>query len=396
MTAYTAAGLVVEVLPGSTALATLTPQREALATLARAALEPNPFLCPWFFFPALAGFTPGDNLRVVLVRQPPTRRAPGAIVGLFPLLLKRGVRGLPFRCWTLWQHDYNYLGTPLVHAEFAPACLDALLAWLRDTRGAGVLELPYQAADGPLARALVEALRRWDRQAIVEPSTRALLEPAGRDAETYLRLALNSKRRTELKRQEKKLGELGTLTYRTLAAGDAIAPWLAHFLTLEGAGWKGRAGTAFAAQASHAAFLGEMLTQAHAAGAVQMLGLFLGDAPVALKCNLRAGAGAVAFKIAYDEAQARYSPGVLLELENLRQVCAPGGPRWMDSCAIPDHPMINRLWLERRTVQTLLIPTGRMPGDFVLGVLPLLRWVKRWFKRRPNPVALKRGDDDAT
>jgi hypothetical protein len=396
VTSFTAAGLIVEVVPGSGALALLSPQSPALATLTAAALEPNPFLAPWFFLPALEAFAPGDSLRVILVRQPATRKGPGALVGLFPLVLRRGVHGLPFRYWTLWQHDYNYLGAPLIHGEHGPACLDALFAWLRQASpGAGILKLPFQPGEGPQARLLLDTLRRWDRQAWVDEGfTRACLEPAGRDAETYLRQALNSKRRTELKRQEKKLAEQGPLEYRSLAPGEDIGPWLDRFLALEEAGWKGQQGTAFASKSSHAGFLRTMLTQGHAAGCVQMLGLFVGDRPVALKCNLRTGPGAVAFKIAYDETQARWSPGVLLELENVRRACAPDGVRWMDSCAIPDHPMINRLWQERRTIQTLLVPTGRMPGEFILGLLPLLRWVKRLFKRRPDPVKATRGGDN--
>lgn len=48
---------------------------------------------------------------------------------------------------------------------------------------------------------------------------------------------------------------------------------------------------------------------------------------------------------------ARFSPGVLIELDNLRHVLdGPDGPDWMDSCAAPDHPMIDSLWAERRTI----------------------------------------------
>ena len=50
---------------------------------------------------------------------------------------------------------------------------------------------------------------------------------------------------------------------------------------------------------------------------------------IAMKCNLRAGDGAVAFKIAYDEAYARFSPGVLLEIEQierLHRTCVPAPP----------------------------------------------------------------------
>src|SRR3712207_8273461 len=31
---------------------------------------------------------------------------------------------------------------------------------------------------------------------------------------------------------------------------------------------------------------------------------------------------------------------------------------WSDSCAAPDNEMINRLWPDRRSLATLLVPTG--------------------------------------
>ena len=39
---------------------------------------------------------------------------------------------------------------------------------------------------------------------------------------------------------------------------------------------------------------------------------------VAMKCNFLSGAGSFAFKIAFDEAFARFSPGVQLEIDNVQ------------------------------------------------------------------------------
>ena len=90
-----------------------------------------------------------------------------------------------------------------------------------------------------------------------------------------------------------------------------------------------------------------------------------------MKCNLVSGRGAFAYKIAFDEAHTACSPGVLLELFNVEHLHATEGVRWMDSCAIPDHPMIDRLWAERRVVQTQYVATGRRPGDAIVSAMPL-------------------------
>src|SRR3546814_19977739 len=64
------------------------------------------------------------------------------------------------------------------------------------------------------------------------------------------------------------------------------------------------------------------------------------------------GRGGFSFKIAFDETMSRFSPGVLIEIDNLRRVLNRDDLDWMDRCAAADHPMIHRLWGERRqTVQ---------------------------------------------
>jgi hypothetical protein len=65
--------------------------------------------------------------------------------------------------------------------------------------------------------------------------------------------------------------------------------------------------------------------------------------------------GAFTFKIAFDEDFARFSPGVLLQLEYLK-VLDRDDIGWTDSCAVEDHPMINSLWKERRTIIRATVP----------------------------------------
>jgi hypothetical protein len=112
-----------------------------------------------------------------------------------------------------------------------------------------------------------------------------------------------------------------------------------------------------------------------------LLGLFLDDRPLALKCNFMTGDGGFAFKIAFDEAYRAFSPGFLLEIENVRRLHRRTDIRWMDSCADAQHAMINRLWPGRRTMATVLFGTGRAPGDLLVSLMPLLRWGRRALAR---------------
>jgi hypothetical protein len=159
-----------------------------------------------------------------------------------------------------------------------------------------------------------------------------------------------------------------------------LSAWVEAFLDLEASGWKGKEGTAMKNLPADAAFFREATRGAFERGQLLMLGLFLDGRPIALKCNFLAPPGSFAFKIAFDESFAQHSPGVLLEMANVEHLHGARPVAWMDSCAVAEHFMINRLWRERRAVQTLLVATGRAPGDLIASLMPLGRWLKRKFK----------------
>src|SRR3546814_18975004 len=77
-----------------------------------------------------------------------------------------------------------------------------------------------------------------------------------------------------------------------------------------------------------------------------MRALYLGERPLAMLINFLCPPGGFSFKTAFDEEYARFSPGVLLQQANLDLL---GDDRidWVDSCAAPDHPMIESAWRER-------------------------------------------------
>ena len=105
-------------------------------------------------------------------------------------------------------------------------------------------------------------------------------------------------------------------------------------------------------------------------------GLDAGSRPLARRFSFTAGEAAYAFKTAYDESYAEFSPGALLELYNVRQVDAHPRLQWMDSFTEVNVLAVERLWPDRREMQTLLAGFGRW-GRLAAGALPWLRWLKR-------------------
>jgi hypothetical protein len=358
----------------------LAEHAAGLEDLAAAALEPNVFFEPWALLPALKAFAGKVTIQFVLIHARLPGRGAGApqLAGFFPLDRRRQWKGLPVPVVRIWLHVYSVLGTPLLRANCARACWEFFLEWLRRSAdGAPLLELAFVPGDGPFDQLLVDSGNdRGTLSFLVERFTRALFRPLA-SGDEYLAAALSGKHRQEFRRMERRLAEAGTLRYAVLEPNDEPEHWIAAFLELEARGWKGRQGTALARQEADRCFFHSLACEAHRRGRLQMLALLLDDRPIALKCNLLAGEGGYAFKIAFDEAFARYSPGVLLELFAIHKLHEQPGLAWMDSCAVPRHPMIDRLWLDRRTIQTLLISTGRPPGDCIVSLLPALRWVKR-------------------
>jgi CelD/BcsL family acetyltransferase involved in cellulose biosynthesis len=183
---------------------------------------------------------------------------------------------------------------------------------------------------------------------------RAFLQsPLGPQA--YYEQAVRQKKRKELRRQRNRLAELGDLAFRKLDHVAELSAWCDAYLALEKAGWKGEAGSAFACVPAKEAFFRNAIRGAHDAGRLQFLRLDVGEKPVAMLVNFRCTPGSFSFKTVFDEGFARFSPGVLIQIENLEILDDPA-TAWMDSCAAEDHPMIDSLWAERRAIVRVTVP----------------------------------------
>jgi CelD/BcsL family acetyltransferase involved in cellulose biosynthesis len=377
--------LRAEVLCGAADLSAIDSDWDELAA---AAVEPNVFYERWNLAPALAEFAKDEHVELLLVYRAGRRRdTTPRLCGLFPLVRRRCER-LPVSSWTLWDHGYCYLRTPLIRAGHEREVLHAALDWIEgQPRRPAVLNWPMIDGGGDFAQALVDVLgARCPVHSAVERHNRAQLQRSpgwNGDVDSLM----SSHHRRELRRQRRRLAELGQVELRSLRHESELAWWRDSFLRLESQGWKGREQTALAESTSSRAYFEQIIAAAFARGQLQMLGLFLNNEPIALKVNLLSGRGSYGFKIAYDEQYARFSPGVQLELENVRLFYEESGLDWMDSCAVANHFMINRLWKHRRTIDHLLISTGGWRGNLAVGAWPLFRAVKRTFRPSKSPPA---------
>lgn len=320
--------------------------------LAARAGDPNPFFEAWYLLPSLRALDPAGNVRLLVAERA------GEWLGLIPLVAEPSYYGRPVPQLRSWVHANAFLGAPLIARGHEQAVWHALLGHADTHAGRNLfLHLPGLPLDGPGYRALLDTCATERRRhGLVHREERALLASA-LSPEAYLEAALSGKKRKELRRQHARLSEQGTLAVVRQRDAEGIDGWLTDFLRLEQAGWKGQAGSALACAPDTAALFTAALREAAALGQLERLTLRLDGAPIAMLATLIAGEGAFSYKTAFDERYARFSPGVLLQRENLTLLEDPG-MAWCDSCAAEDHPMIDHLWRERRAIGRVSIAIG--------------------------------------
>lgn len=361
-----AAAPAIAVLRGSQAFAEIVP---AWDDLAASALEPNPFYESWMLRPALEWLGAGRDIRLVTVW------ADGKLGALLPVERKAHYKGFPVRTLRNWRHRHCLLGTPLIRAEGAEDCAAALVEWFR--RAASLVEVDYLPANGP-----VYGLLRKARLPAVpwEGYERAFFRRA-RDADTYLTTVVSRKEGQEVRRRERRLAESGAVAHLTLRAGDSIERWLDELMQLEAGGWKGKQGSALASTEANRRFAAEIYREGFRRGRLHMVGVDLDGKPLARCSSILAGNGGYAFKTAYDEDFARFSPGIIAEVDRIRALHDVPDLQWMDSFTGAGNVVLNRLWNERVKIQGLRFATGPL-GRLALGARSAVRLAKRWLQRR--------------
>jgi CelD/BcsL family acetyltransferase involved in cellulose biosynthesis len=321
------------------------PAEHALTT---AAVEDNPFFSPGILKAAL------DHLADAKVTVARATAADGRLVALAPVRPTRLGRLAP--AISIWVHSLGPLGTPLLDTTALEKAAAGLIAAMDGERpGHRILEFPYLPLEGPVATALRQQAAREQRPvAVIAAHPRAVLKRTGPDGNRFLD-AITPKKRKELARQLRRLHELGAVTIEHVAEPGPLAAALEDFFTLEASGWKGERGTALTLRPREKAFA----NAAVASGDATIHALRLNGRAIAMLVSFTAGAGAVTWKIAYDEAYARFSPGVQIMLEASTALLADPAIERIDSLAIADHPMVDHLWPDRLEIGTLVIgPKG--------------------------------------
>jgi len=329
------------------------------------ALEPNVFYTPEFMLAAAPVFGAGVGATLVWSTT-------GRLVGLFPA----GIERAPTARLVGWTHPFAPLGTPLVDRDDADIVIAEWLDHLtRDDAKPPVLLMPLVPAAGPFASALVAVLERSSRKhATFGTHQRALLAP-GSNREHYIERTISTSRRKELRRQRRRLEDMGPVTFVPSHTAADVADALKDFLIIEASGWKGHAGTAAASDPAICRFVETAVAALAADGRARIDRLLLDGRAVAAGITLASGDTAWCWKIAYSEDVGRFSPGVQFMVALTERLIEEPEITRVDSCATADHPMIDHIWRERLELCDRLIAlrTPAAPFRALCGIETLRR-----------------------
>jgi CelD/BcsL family acetyltransferase involved in cellulose biosynthesis len=195
--------------------------------LAEDACEPNPFFESWYLLPALRAF-PDQRVRILCYEEE------GRLRGLLPVHFRRRYYGWPIPHLSNWLHDNCFLGVPLVAKGSEVAFWQAMLGWADGhPRLSLFLHLQTITIGGPVHAALTGAVAADARKMeLVLREQRALLQ-SELPARRYWEASVSAKKRKELRRQAKRLAELGELAFERSIGPEGLERWSEDFLALE-------------------------------------------------------------------------------------------------------------------------------------------------------------------
>ena len=229
------------------------------------------------------------------------------------------------------------------------------------------LRLGGLRARSPAAAALGEAVRG---SVFLVPDLDGRLLHVGDDWDAY-RTSLQANFRRNLRKARNRCKTAGA-EFRVLAGDEADPALFGRFVELEEAGWKGSEGTAIGSAASSRRFYEALVHRLAARGWLEWHVLELEGRWIAAHLAIRFGRELVLLRIAYDETQARLSPGNVLFAAVLERTferrdatvvdCLTSQP-WHDHWALEHCPYRLARIFPRRPIPFLLgtVPTSLRP-----------------------------------
>lgn len=331
---------------------------EELEYLTYRTIEPNIFFNPNFLIPAIPRLE-DKTVRLIVMRDEVDDKSRLRL--LLPYSIERPAFGTTPPVIRSWANVFGPNGTPLIDGDDPIGVMRDFFSIMgrEHLRLPPVIMFPQIYTDGAAARIIRSVALENDLPLqTTNRQMRAMLE-SNQDGESYLRHSISKEHYREITRQGRRFEEMGDFQYNVASRPDDIRIATEAFLSLEAKGWKGKARTAMLSDRLQAAFAREATHNLAKKGLCRIHTLQLDGKLIASLIVFIENGVASTWKITFDEDYSRYSPGKLLMSRVTEYLLNDFNVLHGDSCAVPDHPLMNHLWSERKEMATLIVGLHR-------------------------------------
>lgn len=285
-----------------------------------------------------------------------------------------------------WTTDYTTTSIPLIDKRWAGEAVSALLDVMgTKTTGSDLWLLPNISLDGAVNTALrAEIAKRGLPSQVYDTFERAVLTSRG-TVEDHMKEHVSKSRRKDLRRNRKRLDELGDVTWTSHCGGKDLDEAIDAFLRIEASGWKGKRGTALDCADNTRAFAKAAFTEQDGRCITRADVLRLDGTPIAINLSLIAGNTGFTIKCAYDDAYRGQSAGLLLEEEMIRSVLQDKWIGKLDSAAVSGH-LITSFWNETIQIGDVLIDANQTPKPARFKVWSQIEVMRRSLRAKAKDI----------
>jgi len=248
-----------------------------------------------------------------------TVRRDGRLVALVPLLRGRFGRSLASP-----TNDHTPVWSPLAEDPAAAQALARAVLADRPSR----LRLGILERDRVASRHFVDTLERAGYRPVVHHREWSPYVDTSVTPDVFAK-RFTAKHRSSMRRRERRLGDLGEVTFEACRGGARLPGVLEEGLAIEASGWKGRRGTAIACDPATLRFYRRIASWAGSHGWLLLTTLRIDGRMVAFSFGFDHDGIVSGLKIGYDEAHAKLSPGLQL-MHRTFDLAIAGPAREMD------------------------------------------------------------------
>ncbi|WP_223478149.1 GNAT family N-acetyltransferase [Oricola indica] len=318
------------------------------------ALEPNIFFTPRFLVPAMPRLD-DRQVRLMMLQDGPPDAAETRF--LMPFSVEKSGFAVGPDVIRAWSNPYGPYGIPIVERREASRIFDDLLSMLGDQNMGlpKILVLPDIMMDSVSIMTLRGVAIGRGLPVMTTSSVQRPFLKSEKDSVDYITDNIRSHSRRNFGRLRRQLEAMGDFSYEVARSPSEVRFAMEEFLLLENAGWKGRQRTSLAADRYRAAFAREAINNLAERDLCRIHSFKLDGQVIASLIVFVQSGHAWTWKTTYDETYSSYSPGALLILQVTESHLDDPNIQLTDSCAVEDHPVMARLWSERREFATMVI-----------------------------------------